>query len=74
MPDPADRAQTMIEREHEHANRLREVGPELETADNCDACGAMIPSMRQAAVPGTRYCVVCAGRFEMAHQLRGFCM
>lgn len=39
-------------------------GAVLETADNCIDCGEMIPSARQAAVPGTQRCTHCAGRAE----------
>lgn len=35
-------------------------GQVLETADNCCDCGDMIPSARQAAVPGVQRCVHCA--------------
>ena len=34
------------------------------TADCCDGCGLLIPSERQVAMPGTRYCVECAAELE----------
>lgn len=68
MADIADRAQATEELHQRLAlERLqREItsGQTLETADNCCKCGDMIPSARQAAVPGTQHCVGCAEQIE----------
>lgn len=68
MADIADRAQETVELHQRLAlERLHQKiasGLVLETAKNCCECGAMIPSMRQAAVPGTQHCVLCAEGLE----------
>jgi RNA polymerase-binding transcription factor DksA len=73
MADIADRAQVTEELHQrlvmETMQRRMAASQELETADNCCECGGMIPSARQAAVPGTQHCVTCAGKLEM--QARG---
>lgn len=70
MADIADRAQATEELHQrlamETMQRRIAATQELETADNCCECGGMIPSARQAAVPGTQHCVGCAEKLERA--------
>lgn len=68
MADIADRAHETEELHRRLAlERLhKEIasGLVLETAKNCCNCGEMIPSARQAAVPGTQHCTPCASQLE----------
>ena len=68
MADIADRAQVAEELHQrlslERIQREIAAGQILETAKNCCNCGAMIPSARQAAVPGTQHCTPCASALE----------
>jgi len=63
MADIVDHAQDAEERHRAQAlERLqREIaaGAVLETAANCIDCGSMIPSARQAAIPGVQTCTPC---------------
>jgi RNA polymerase-binding transcription factor DksA len=74
MADIADRAQVTEELNQrlamEALQRRIAATQELETADNCCECDGMIPSARQAAVPGTQHCVGCAEKLEM--RARGY--
>lgn len=42
--------------------RARGMMPTGEGSDECDDCGAKIPTARRAALPGTRTCVSCQGK------------
>lgn len=62
--DLADQAQAVEELDRRLALERHQRAEILETAENCIDCGAMIPSKRQAAVPGTQYCTGCAEAHE----------
>lgn len=67
MADIADRAQEHIERQLDAAIAAARgiCPPERDSADNCEECGCQIPSARQTAMPGTRYCVDCADYLQV---------
>ena len=67
MPDIADLAQVRIERELDAAIAAARgiCPPARDSADNCEECGCQIPSARQVAMPGTRYCVDCADYLQV---------
>lgn len=71
MVDEADQASNAEEMHRTQAlERVRReiaAGTVLETADECIDCGHMIPSARQAAVPGCQRCVYCAEVVERRH-------
>lgn len=68
MADIADRAHETEELHRrlalERLQREIAAGQVLETAKNCCECGDMIPSARQAAMPGTQHCTPCASKLE----------
>jgi phage/conjugal plasmid C-4 type zinc finger TraR family protein len=66
----ADEAQVVEEMDRGAAlvliQRQIAAGQLLETAKNCTECGDMIPSARQAAVPGCQHCIRCAEELEQS--------
>lgn len=64
MPDAADIANEVLERNlHErieaHVNRT-----DQESAHECDECGNVIPEGRRLAIKGTQHCIDCADYLE----------
>lgn len=40
------------------------INPALESAEDCVACGEIIPEPRRAALPGVQHCIACAQQKE----------
>lgn len=69
MADIADNANKEIDAFNESTFRAyrKNANSPLITNSKCEACGEPIPTERQKAIPGVRFCVTCQERFENEH-------
>ena len=62
-----DQANALVELTMEHALKRIRIDRDAVSAEQCEACGEVIPEARRAAVPGCKACVDC----QQLNELRG---